>query len=121
MNDDSVFTRYIADSLKEERREIIPPTNLKLLPTGRFLNWLLNYWSKPTISAQQIYTYGPVVVRNPKEAMRAAEILVQRGWLTPLRAHRHDRKVWLINRDNKPTETPTQAPEQPLSVAEQPR
>jgi hypothetical protein len=102
--------------------EITPPTNIKLLPIGRFLNWLLHYWSKPTISAWQIYTFGPVVVRNPKEAMRAAEILVQRGWLTPLRAHRHDRKVWLVNRDNKPTETPThQTAEQPLGTAAQSR
>jgi hypothetical protein len=102
--------------------ETTPPINIKLLPVGRFLNWLLNYWSKPTISAQQIYTYGPVVVRDPKEAMRAAQILTERGFLTPLRAHRHDRKLWLINRDNKSTEAPTnQTAEQPLSTAVQPR
>jgi hypothetical protein len=94
----SVFTRYIADSLKEERREIIPPTNLKLLPIGRLLNWLLNYWTKPTISTWQIYTYGPRP-RDPKGAIGMAEILVQRGWLTPIHTHRHDRKVWLVNRD----------------------
>jgi hypothetical protein len=80
--------------------KITPPTNLRLLPSGRLLNWLLNYWNEPTISAWQIYTYGPRP-RDPKGAISMAEILVQRGWLTPLRAHRHDRKVWLINRDTE--------------------
>jgi hypothetical protein len=78
--------------------EITLPVNLKLLPIGRLLNWLLNYWDEPTISASQIYVYGPRP-RDPKSAISAAEILVRRGWLTPLRTHRHDRKVWLINRD----------------------
>jgi hypothetical protein len=97
----------LADEPEKERPpEIIPATNLKLLPVGRFLNWLLNSWDEPTISACEIYTYGPVSVRNPKEAIHAAEILVQHGWLTPLRAHRHDRKLWLINRENKPTGIP---------------
>jgi hypothetical protein len=116
----SLFERLNAG--RPQPIERIPPANLKLLPIGRLLNWLLHYWNKPTISAQQIYTYGPVVVRNPKEAMRAAQILSQRGFLTPLQVHRHDRKVWLINRDNKPTETPAnQTAEQPLGAAAQPR
>jgi hypothetical protein len=110
MNDNnksaSVFTQYIAESLKEERREIIPPTNLKLLPAGRFLNWLLNYWSKPTISAYEIYTYGPRPIKNLKEAMSVAETLVQQGWLIPIRAHRHDRKLWLIVRKNEQIDAP---------------
>jgi hypothetical protein len=119
MNDDnkstSVFTRYIAESLKEERREIIPPTNLKLLPVGRLLNWLLNYWDEPTISLQQIYTYGPRP-RDPKGAIGMAEVLVQRGWLTPLRAHRHDRKVWLIIRDAEQIATASSWWPPPLSL-----
>jgi hypothetical protein len=78
--------------------ETTPPINIKLLPVGRVLNWLLNYWNEPTISAWQIYTYGPRP-RDPKNTISAAEILVQRGWLTPIRAHRHDRKVWVINRE----------------------
>ena len=95
MNDDSVFTRYIADSLKEERREpeTTPPANLKLLPAGRLLHWLLNYWSKPTISAYEIYTYGPRPIKTSKEAMSVAETLVRQGFLIPTRAHRIDRKV----------------------------
>jgi hypothetical protein len=96
------------ERLKRQQRheppKTIPPANLRTYLAGRFLNWLLNNWKKSTISAFEIYTYGPVPIRNPKEAINAAEILTQRGWLTPLRAHRHDRKLWLINRENKPTE-----------------
>jgi hypothetical protein len=86
--------------------EITPPTNLKLLPAGRFLNWLLNYWSKPTISAYEIYTYGPRPIKNAKEAMSVAEVLVQQGWLIPIRAHRIDRKVWLVVRNLPQTSAP---------------
>jgi hypothetical protein len=99
MNDGSksVFSKYIADSLERHEPEI-PRTNLKLLPVGRLLNWILNYWDERTISARDIYTYGPRCIQNLQDAVGVAEILVQQGWLIPVRAHRHDRKLWLVVR-----------------------
>jgi hypothetical protein len=78
-----------------------PPQEPTPLPTplaaGRLLDWLQNTWDKPTICARDIYRHGPRPVREDRErALEIAEILVRRGWLTPVEAHRHDRKVWRI-------------------------
>jgi hypothetical protein len=102
-NERSEFAQFID---QPKRPEITPPANLKLLPAGRFLNWLLNNWDADTISAYEIYTYGPRPIKNLKEAMSVAEILVQRGWLVPVRAHRHDRKLWRVIRENEQMEIP---------------
>ena len=99
--------RDIFEKLREKQPpEIIPPApaNLRTSLAGRLLNWLLNYWDADTISAKQIYTFGPRPIKNSKEAINAAEILVQRGWLIPTRTHRIDRRMWRIIRENKPTE-----------------
>jgi hypothetical protein len=101
-NKPSIFAQYI-DKPEEEPLEskISPPANPRSLPLGRLLNWLLNYWTKPTISARDIYTYGPRPIKNLKEAIGVAEIMVRQGWLVPIQAHRHDRKTWLIVRKNE--------------------
>jgi hypothetical protein len=97
---ESVFARYIADSLEKGRLEpkISPPTNLKSLPAGRLLYWLTHHWKKATISVRDICVYGPQITRNRKSAIDLAETLAQRGFLLPIRTHRIDRKVWLIVR-----------------------
>jgi hypothetical protein len=92
----SVFAKYIASPERCEP-ETAPPANFRSLPVGRFLHWL-THWNEPTISARQIYTYGPRCIRDWKEAVGVAEVLAQRGWLVPLPAHRIDRKVWLVVR-----------------------
>jgi hypothetical protein len=102
----SIFSQFIADSLEQHEPKTIPPANLKSLPVGRLLNWIINFWDKPTISAREIYTYGPHPIKNLKEAVGAAEILVRQGWLTPIPSHRHDRKVWLIVRKIEQMDTP---------------
>src|SRR5262245_19038882 len=76
----------------------IPPAGPKAHPTEKFLSWLLNYWTKPTISLREICRYGPHAVRDWESAMNLTETLVQRGWLTPTKTHRRDKRVWQVAR-----------------------
>ena len=62
----------------------------------RLLDWLQHTWTKPTICARDIYRYRPNVAQDRESALKLAEILVKRGWLIPLKTHRHDRKRWQI-------------------------
>jgi hypothetical protein len=89
----SFFARYINDPPEKERREKQHP---KSPPIEKLLNWLVNYWTKPTISARDIYTYGPHPIRNQESAVDLAEILVRHGWLAPIKSRRRDMREWQI-------------------------
>jgi len=71
-------------------------------PTETLLDWLVNYWAKPTITAREIYTWGPHALRDKKTALNLAQSLVERGWLVPLHPHlvtgrrRRDKREWKI-------------------------
>ena len=91
----------IFERLKEGRppqEPTPPPTPLPTPPEAlRLLDWLQHNWTQPTICARDIYRHGPSPLRDDrKSALEAAEILEKRGWLIPLKAHRHDRKRWQI-------------------------
>ena len=66
------------------------------LPVRKLLEWLQHTWTEPTICARDIYRYRPNVAQDRETALKLAEILVKRGWLIPLKAHRYDRKRWQI-------------------------
>jgi len=51
---------------------------------------------KPTVCARDLYRYRPNIVPDRESALKLAEILVKRGWLIPLKAHRYDRKRWQV-------------------------
>ena len=63
-------------------------------PIERLLDWLVNHWAKPTITAREIYTLGPRSLRDKRTALSLAQILVERGWLTPVDGH--DRPYRLV-------------------------
>jgi hypothetical protein len=75
-----------------------PPASPKSPPIEKLLNWLINYWAKPTISARDIYTYGPHPIRSQKSAVELAENLVRHGWLAriSIKSRRKDMKEWQI-------------------------
>jgi|SRR5215471_4500025 len=58
----------------------------------------IQHWSKPTVSARDIYKFGPNSIRDPKKAIGLAEILVGHGWLIPNQTRRRDMKEWQIVR-----------------------
>src|SRR5262245_41402710 len=106
----SVFARYVADAPETNRIEpevirmgpaavTIPTAGPKAHPTEKFLSWLLNYWTKPTISLREICRLGPHVTRDWESAMDLAETLVQRGWLIRRETQRRrDMREWQIVR-----------------------
>jgi hypothetical protein len=105
----SVFSQYVADVPEPERvapeiirmgpaAATIPPAGPKAHLNEKFLDWLLNYWTKPTISLREITRHAPNAGRNWERAMDLAETLVQRGWLTRVETYRRDHRVWQILR-----------------------
>jgi len=61
------------------------------------LDWLLNRWTKPSVTARDIYRCGPL--RNHKETtLDLTTILVRQGWLIPLKTWRKDKREWKIAR-----------------------
>jgi hypothetical protein len=83
--------------------DIQPKANSELSQAQKLLDWLQHVWTKPTVSARDIYRHGPYVIRKQgSAAVKPAEVLVRRGWLVPAPAHRHDRKKWLVVRGPTP-------------------
>jgi hypothetical protein len=111
MNDEgrSVFAKYIEGEPEKEPAEpdivrkgpqpIIPPAHRKSSPSEKLLEWLVNYWAKPTITLRDISAYGPRCARDPKDVVSLTEILVQYGWLAPTKAWRRDMKKWRVIRE----------------------
>jgi hypothetical protein len=62
------------------------------------LDWILQHWNKSTISVREIGVYAPRAIREREIIINSAEALVRHGWLSELKAHRHDRRVWRIDR-----------------------
>ena len=77
------------ETTPEPTPEPTPPEALRLL------NWLQHNWGRPTVCARDIYRSGPNRI-DRASALKSTEILEKRGWLIPLRSHRHDRKRWQI-------------------------
>ena len=77
----------------------LPPAGPKAHPAEKFLSWLLNHWTKPTISLREICRHGPSDTRNWESAMDLAETLVQRGWFIRRETQRRDMRVWQILRE----------------------
>src|SRR5262249_40760808 len=112
------------DRLSKERPTLIKKTQ-ELLPTERaqkLLNWL-QHWTKPTITAQEIYTFGPRHIRNRKRTLDVAEILVRNGWLIPVKTRWRRRYEWQIVKrpvlyPNTTADTPLMPHEVPPSTDE---
>jgi hypothetical protein len=85
----SFFARYI-DGPKEQ----LPVTNAS--PAEKLLDWIMNFWTEDTLTARDICALGPNPTRDRKKAFEAAEILVKRGCLAPIKAHRRDSCEWKI-------------------------
>jgi len=92
---------------KKDHKDHKRQTEEELLFTGqRLLDFVTQKWAKDTISLRDIYIFGPYALQKEKQAaLEAAEFLAARGWLEPLKSHRHDRREWQILR--KPIIRPT--------------
>jgi hypothetical protein len=74
-----------------------PKKAQEISPAQRLLDFLQR-WPKDTISARNIYQFGPRSTKKRREAMAPIEVLVRHGWLTPIQSHRRDRRQWQIRR-----------------------
>jgi hypothetical protein len=107
-NGKSVFSRYIEPE-KEQPSEpeivrrgpqpIIPLAHSRSLPSEKLLDWIVNRWPKPTVSARDICRLGPNSIRNRKSAIDLAKTLEKNGWLTPIKTRQHNMKKWQIVRE----------------------
>jgi hypothetical protein len=79
-NNESVFARWL-DPEKE------PPA---VDPAIKLLEWLTFKWSRPTITATDLYQYGPNALRDRKSVMNLTGVLVSQGRLIPIKKRRHD-------------------------------
>ena len=76
--------------------ELLPAQ--KLPPAQKLLDWLQHEWTKDTVSARDIYTFGPRSIRDRQSATDLAGILVKHGWLIPIKTRQHNMEKWQIVR-----------------------
>jgi len=83
-----------------------------LFAAQRLLDFLQR-WPKDTVRLTDIQTYGPNSLRDRKSAIRAAEILVNHGWLARQPTRHYKARLWRIAR--KLTVRPAVTYELPLN------
>jgi hypothetical protein len=63
------------------------------------LDWLLNRWTGASVTARDVYRYGPSPLRNDKSTtLSLTEVLTRQGWLIPMKTWRRDKREWKIAR-----------------------
>ena len=62
------------------------------------LDWLVNHWAKTTVTAREVYTYGPNSIRNKKTTLRQTDVLVEQGWLIPIKTSARNKREWKVVR-----------------------
>ena len=67
----------------------------ELLLAQKLLDWLKG-WPDKTISARDIYQYGPSAIRDRSTTLTVAQILVDHGWLKRLQTKRSDQNEWQL-------------------------
>jgi hypothetical protein len=66
----------------------------KIEHAQRLLDFLQR-WDKPVVRARDIRIYGPRP-RDRASTIDATRILVDQGWLSPVRSRRYDSQEWQI-------------------------
>ena len=72
-----------------------PPKQAQPSPAQTLLDWL-QHWAKTTVTAGEVYTYGPNSIRNKKTTLSLAQILVEQGWLVPIETRQYNTHEWKI-------------------------
>jgi hypothetical protein len=70
--------------------------NPRLVLAQMLLVWLQETWGKSTVTARDIYTYGPGAIRDRDTTRDLARILVSHGWLREVKTHRCDQLKWEV-------------------------
>ena len=72
-----------------------PPKQAQPSPAQTLLDWL-QHWANTTVTAREVYTYGPNSIRNKKTTLSLAQILVEQGWLVPIETRQYNTHEWKI-------------------------
>jgi len=80
------------------------PAPAKKEPAQLLLDFLQR-WNKPTVRMNEILVYGPTVIRKKEHALNSTKVLVDHGWLIPVKTRRPDMLEWQIVR--RPIAHPT--------------
>ena len=62
------------------------------------LDWLMNRWTKNSVTLRDVLVFGPGCVRDREVALSLMQTLVARRWVAEVKAHRYDMKRWGIAR-----------------------
>ena len=62
------------------------------------LDWLIRFWTKPSITLRDIHRSGPHLLRDKETILNLTQGLVERGWLIPQETWRRDKREWKIAR-----------------------
>jgi hypothetical protein len=92
-NETYLFADDPEPEIKQPRRSSPQIENL--------LDWLVNHWAKPTVTAREIYTYGPNSIRNKKTTLSLTEVLVEDGWLIPTETHQRNKHHRFLTGSNR--------------------
>ena len=65
-------------------------------PTTMLLEWLIRFWTKPSITLRDIHRSGPHCLRDKNTILSSARILEDRGWFSPVPTWRRDKREWKI-------------------------
>lgn len=60
------------------------------------LDWIIRFWTKPSITLRDIHRSGPHCLRDKNTILSSARILEDRGWFTPVPTWRRDKREWKI-------------------------
>ena len=112
----SLFERLDKGRLPTPTEEVIKRLG-EDSPIEKLRDWLVNYWAKETVTAQEAYTYGPHSIRDKKTTLRLAQILVEQGWLVPIKTRRRDMWEWQIVRGVNSPPAASAAKRQPPHLA----
>jgi hypothetical protein len=74
---------------------------VELQTAQRLLNWLRETWGEKHVSVPDIYQRGPNSIRDARTAKRLVSILVDHGWLKPVKGgatigNQFRREVWSL-------------------------
>jgi hypothetical protein len=78
-------------------RRPVPAKKQEISPAQRLLDFLQR-WPKDTVSARNIYQFGPQSTKKRQVALATIDVLVKHGWLAPIQSRRRDGHDWRIIR-----------------------
>jgi hypothetical protein len=108
------FITYLALQPGSASAAVFPRANRRSPPIGKLLDWLVNDWKKPTVTAGEIRVYGPNATRDKQMLLSLTQSLVERGWLVPIPTRQRNMKQWRVVRGSSSPPPPSPPPPPPI-------